>query len=56
MLPIVDPNSADKVIEEARRDGIRAQVVGITTESDENIITIQSRFMMKRFLASNRPE
>jgi phosphoribosylaminoimidazole (AIR) synthetase len=56
MLLIVDPNSANKVIEEARRDGIRAQVVGITTKSDENIITIQSKFMMKRLLSSDRPE
>jgi phosphoribosylformylglycinamidine cyclo-ligase len=56
MLLIVDPNSANKVIEEARRDGIRAQVVGITTESEENIITIRSRFMMKRSLVSNCPE
>jgi len=56
MFLIAPPDSIDKIGEEATRDGIRSQLVGVITESKESIITIQSRFMMKRLLSSNRPE
>ncbi len=43
---------AERIIAEAEADGIEAQIVGHTTTSDENEITIVSRFRENRTLSS----
>jgi len=52
MLLIVDKESVSRLIKEAGRDGIKAQVVGETTVSEESEIVIQSRFKEGGVLSS----
>lgn len=52
MLLIVDEGSVSRLIEEAERDGIKAQMVGETTVSEESEIVIQSRFKEGKVLSS----
>jgi phosphoribosylaminoimidazole (AIR) synthetase len=47
-----DRDSAEAVIEEADKDGIRAQIVGHTTASPERELVIDSRFKQGRILSS----
>jgi phosphoribosylformylglycinamidine cyclo-ligase len=56
MLLIVDKESVSRLIKEAGRDGIKAQVVGETTVSEESEIVIQSRFKEGGVLSSKGGE
>jgi phosphoribosylformylglycinamidine cyclo-ligase len=50
MLLMVEPSDADKVIEEAIKDGIPASVVGETVASENSKVIVHSRFMTRRAL------
>ncbi len=53
-LLICQPSDEQKVIKEAKKDGIKASVVGETTKDNE--IIINSRFKERRTLSSKKPE
>lgn len=57
MLVVCKTNAdAERVIAEAKNDGILARVVGCTTESNEGEVKIQSRFKERRLLSSKELE
>lgn len=49
-------DDAIATMEVAARNGVGAQVVGVTTESPDSIITINSRFKEGKIVRSNEPE
>jgi len=56
MLLVCHPDDAGKIIIEARKDGVFAQIVGKTVEAKNNLITIKSRFREGKTLYSIEPE
>ncbi len=55
---VVAPTKRDaqRIIKEAQNDGIKAQIVGRTTESSEREVIIESRFKEGKTLSSLAPE
>lgn len=55
---LVTPTKRDAqiIIREARKDGIKAQIVGRTTESSNREIVIESRFKERKTISSLKPE
>ena len=47
-------SDAERIIEEAKKDNIKAQVVGQTTKSADNKIVIHSRFREEKILSSKK--
>ena len=56
MLLVCAKNDAEKIIAEAEKDGIRAQVVGETIASPDREVIIHSRFKEGGILSSKNPE
>ena len=56
MILICEPGHENRIITECRRDGIRAGVIGETTESPKQEVTIISRYTREEtFLSSLNP-
>lgn len=55
LLVCEDERNANKLIAEAKKDRIEAQIIGKTTESPESIIRINSRFKEGGELRSDQP-
>ena len=56
MILVCEPGHENRIIEECRRDGIRAGVIGKTTSSKQREVTIISRYTdEKTFLSSLNP-
>lgn len=56
MLLVCHAGDENKIIIEAKKDGIRAEIVGETLASDDREIIIQSRFNEGKTLSSLKPE
>lgn len=56
MVIVKNENDTNVIIQEALKDGIKACIVGHTTESLEQEIIIHSRFAERKVLSSEKPE
>jgi len=55
LMLICEDDDVERVLEEARKDGHDAYVIGRTTESTDNEVTVQSRFQEGALLSSLHP-
>jgi len=56
MIIAEDKNSAEKIIQEASNDNIKAYIIGHTIKSPNQEIIIHSRFAEEKVLSSEKPE